>query len=49
MTERRRVTPLALLRRIFAKLTGSSAESPWKKEKHTRDPFVTVDASPSLV
>lgn len=46
MSERRRFSALALLRRAAARLTGGSAQSPWKREKYMRGPLVSVDASP---
>jgi hypothetical protein len=48
MSERRRLSPLTLLRRAALKLTGRGAESPWKREKYMRGPLVDVDAAPFL-
>ena len=46
ITELRKHSPLAFLRRIVARLAGRGAESQWKYEKYRRGDLVTVDASP---
>jgi hypothetical protein len=46
LTELGKYSPLAWLRRGWARLQGRSAESRYKTEKYRRGPLVTVDASP---
>ncbi len=45
LTELRKRSPLAWLRRGAAWLTGGAAESQWKDERYRRGPLVTVDAA----
>jgi hypothetical protein len=46
ITELRKYSPTAMLRRLAARLTGRAAESQWKHEKYRRGEYVTVDAAP---
>ena len=48
ITDLRRYSVGAFLRRAAARLTGRKAESPWKHEKYRRGELVTVDATPFL-
>jgi hypothetical protein len=48
ITDLRRYSVGAFLRRAAARLTGRRAESPWKHEKYRRGELVTVDATPFL-
>ncbi len=46
ITELRKHSPGAWLRRAFARATGRTAPSGWKHEKYRRGELVTVDAAP---
>jgi len=46
LTELGKHSPLAWLRRGWARLQGRGAESQYKNEKYRRGPLVTIDASP---
>lgn len=46
ITELRKHSPTAWLRRAFARATGTPAASPYKHDKYSRGEVVTIDASP---